>query len=130
MSGGERITLTIPGWVLGGYWNLYQLVWQRKKFDIRDRDMEYTKGILLTPNVLGALLNVIDLIRGTAYIFETSWNRIREGPLRPVTQVEIFMTVDTTAAHQAPTTQRRLMLEQVNDIGVSRDTCSEQLLRD
>lgn len=40
------------------------------------------------------------MLPGTAYIFELSWDLIREGPLKPITQVDIFMNVDTALAHQ------------------------------
>lgn len=66
---------------------------------------------------VAALVDVFDLIRGTAYVFELTWNIVREGPLRPITQIDIFEDIDTAKIHLAPTARRRQTLEHMQEIG-------------
>lgn len=68
-------------------------------------------------DAVGALLDAFDLIRGTAYVFEVAWSVVREGPLRAITQTDVFKNEDFDAVIHAPTPQRRRMLEMVGDLG-------------
>lgn len=74
---------------------------------------------------LDALLHIFDLARGTAHIYEKAYHVVREGPLKPITQVDVFKNADPTSLHLAPTFQRRTTLEKIDELGRWLDEANE-----